>query len=107
FWSAEDSVWSALGRLKSSLTSARISRRDAKLVLDHFGEIVSGLLRRRFKHRPELGAVDSLWLELMLEQVPDPESRVTLSQCKKDALGMPLSNIHWKMSDAERITARR
>ncbi len=107
FVSAEANAWSALGRLKSSLKSARISGPDAKLVLGHFGEIVSGLLRRRFKHRPELGAVDSLWLELMLEQIPAPESRVTLSQDKKDALGMPLSSLHWKISDAERITARR
>ncbi len=32
---------------------------------------------------------------------------MTLSKQKKDALGMPLSKIDWKISEAERQTARR
>jgi hypothetical protein len=43
----------------------------------------------------------------MLEQMPDPDSRVTLSEGKRDALGMPISKIHWKVGDSERKTARR
>jgi len=43
----------------------------------------------------------------MLEQLPDPESRITLSEKHRDRLGIPLSNINWKISDLERRTARR
>jgi choline dehydrogenase-like flavoprotein len=46
-------------------------------------------------------------LHCILEQIPDPASRVTLSEDKTDALGMPLSKIDWKVSDTERRTARR
>jgi choline dehydrogenase-like flavoprotein len=42
-----------------------------------------------------------------MEQIPDPESRLTLSEDKKDALGMPLSKIDWKISETERRTAKR
>jgi choline dehydrogenase-like flavoprotein len=107
FISPEANPWAGLSRLTSSLKSGRISGPDAKLVLGHLGEIVGGLLRRRFKHRPQLGCLESVWLELILEQIPDPESRVTLSANKKDALGMPLSSLHWKISDTERVTAKR
>jgi choline dehydrogenase-like flavoprotein len=103
----EANPWTALGRLKSSMKSARISASDVRVVFNHLGEVVKGLSRRQFKHRPEIASVQSLWLELMVEQIPDPWSRVTLSPDKKDALGMPLSSLHWKLSDSERMTASR
>src|SRR5262249_34649060 len=40
-------------------------------------------------------------------QAPDPESRILLSEDRKDALGIPISKINWKISDLERLTARR
>jgi choline dehydrogenase-like flavoprotein len=96
--------WGAFKRL----TSRRgFSGRDARVLLTNLGEIAGGLYRRSVKHRPELGPVKKVNLELILEQVPDPESRLTLSADKKDALGMPLSSIHWKVSDTERRTAKR
>jgi len=95
-----------LKRISSSVRSGRMSGRDAWTVLRNLGEIGRGLYRRNVKHRPELMPVEWVGLELILEQVPDPESRVTLSD-KKDALGMPLSRLHWKVSDAERRTAKR
>jgi choline dehydrogenase-like flavoprotein len=96
--------WGAFKRL----TSRRgFSGRDARVLLTNLGEIGGGLYRRSVKHRPELGPVKKVNLELILEQVPDPESRLTLSANKKDALGMPLSSIHWKVSDTERRTAKR
>jgi hypothetical protein len=98
--------WSALKRMTSP-SSGHISAHDAWAVLRNLGEISSGLYRRKVKHRPELGPVQRVVLELILEQAPDPESRVTLSQDKKDALGMPLSSLHWKIGDLERRTAKR
>ncbi len=99
-----DDPWGSFKRL----TARRgFSRRDARVLLNNLGEITAGLYRRSVKHRPELGPVNKVNLELILEQVPDPESRVTLSANTKDALGMPLSSIHWKVSDTERRTAKR
>jgi choline dehydrogenase-like flavoprotein len=105
--SAARDPWSALKRIKSSLSSGHIQGQDAWVVLSNLGEIGRGLYRRNLKHRPELGPVDQVKLELILEQVPDPESRVTLSEGTKDALGMPLSSLHWKIGDVERRTAQR
>jgi hypothetical protein len=103
----DNDPWDALKRLKSSVRSRRVSLADARLVLAHAGEIGKGLYRRRFQHRPQLPPVKRVEIQLMLEQMPDPESRVTLSEAKRDALGMPISRIHWKISDTERLTANR
>jgi choline dehydrogenase-like flavoprotein len=59
------------------------------------------------RHRPQIDKLSRVELHFILEQVPDPESRVTLSETKKDALGMPISHIDWKISEAERRTAAR
>jgi len=96
-----------LKRISSSNSRKGNAGHDAWLLLGNIGEIGRGLYRRYAKHRPELGPVQSVALELILEQVPDPESRVTLSKDKKDALGMPLSSLHWKIGDVERRTAKR
>jgi choline dehydrogenase-like flavoprotein len=103
----EGDPWGALKRLKSSLKSRQISGPDARLVLGRLGEIGRGLYRRRFQNRPQLERFKRVELFLMLEQVPDPDSRVTLSEGKRDALGMPISKIHWKIGDLERKTAQR
>ena len=99
--------WAALTRLSSSVSRKGNAGHDAWLLLHNIGEIGRGLYRRYAKHRPELGPVQSVALELILEQVPDPESRMTLSNDKKDALGMPLSSLHWKIGEVELRTAKR
>jgi choline dehydrogenase-like flavoprotein len=107
---ALDDPWSALRQLKSAISARLAIGRvcsDALTVLAHFGEVGLGFYRRLVKHRPELVRVNRLELHCMLEQVPDPESRITLSTDTTDPLGMPLSKIRWKMSELERHTARR
>ena len=42
----------------------------------------------------------------MTEQVPDPESRITLSD-RSDRFGMPLSRVDWKINAAEERSIRR
>jgi choline dehydrogenase-like flavoprotein len=41
-----------------------------------------------------------------LEQAPDPENRLTLSD-KRDALGMPQAHVHWKWRDIDRQSIAR
>jgi choline dehydrogenase-like flavoprotein len=102
-----EDAWTALKRLRSSFRSRRFSGRDVRQVLGNLGPIGRGLYRRRFRHRPQLESFKRVELFLMLEQMPDPDSRVTLSVDKTDALGMPLSQVHWKIGELERRTARR
>ena len=107
---ADDDPWSALGRLRASLASQiamKQTYQDAKICLTHAGEICRGIYRRQIKHRPQLTRVKRVELQCILEQTPDPESRVILSRNRTDALGMPLSEINWKMSERERLTAWR
>jgi choline dehydrogenase-like flavoprotein len=105
-----DDPWSALDRAKAALRSRRGVARafpDARIAMSHCGDLLRGMYRRRFRHRPQLQKLKRVELHCILEQIPDSESRVTLSDSRKDALGMPLSNIKWKVSDTERQTARR
>jgi choline dehydrogenase-like flavoprotein len=105
-----DDPWSAVERTKSALRSRRMQEglgQDARTIVSHSGELLHGLYRRRFAHRPQLEHLTRIELHCILEQLPDPESRVTLSEDKADALGMPLSKVDWKISDAERHTAQR
>lgn len=44
-------------------------------------------------------------LDVWLEQVPDPDSRVTLGE-RRDAHGLPLPQVDWRVSDTEVRTSR-
>jgi choline dehydrogenase-like flavoprotein len=110
FDASEDDAWQALDHIKTSADSERSLRelsRDAWTVVSHAGQLMQGFRRRWLEHRPQLQKLNRIELHCIVEQIPDPESRVTLSPDKKDALGMPISKIDWKISDAERLTARR
>lgn len=102
--------WSAIRRLRATLGSRAIATkgyRDARVFVKHLGEVCRGLYRREIEHRPPLTKAKRIELQCILEQKPDPESRVLLSRNRRDALGMPLSEIDWKMSEHEYRTARR
>ncbi|MBW4660926.1 MAG: GMC family oxidoreductase, partial [Drouetiella hepatica Uher 2000/2452] len=130
-YSAQDDPWIALKRLRKSLRKqsetssptidqAMFWRRDnasetalesspyqdALAVLSHPQIAFEGIYRRFVKHRPPLPKAERLDLYCLVEQLPDPESRITLS-ATKDALGMPISKIDWKISDREMQTVRR
>ena len=57
---------------------------------------VNQQLRRGVPHK-----LDGLFVDVITEQFPDPESRVLLSD-EKDALGTPLARIDWRIGDVER-----
>jgi len=50
--------------------------------------------------------IDRLNLVCMAEQIPDPESRVTLSDTL-DAFGVPRARIDWRVHEIERQSMRR
>ena len=45
--------------------------------------------------------VQELGLYARTEQVPNPDSRVSLSTDKRDALGMPLASLHWALTEQD------
>jgi choline dehydrogenase-like flavoprotein len=107
---ASDDPWIALRRFRSALKSRKLGKEaayDIGLLLTHSLELGRGVYRRLVKHRPQLTRGSQIGLYCMLEQAPDPESRIFLSHDRKDALGMPLSVINWKIGELERRTARR
>jgi len=68
-----------------------------------------GLVRgsiRVLRHRSPVRVLDGLQLTTMVEQVPDPDSRVTLSDTR-DALGVRRARIDWRLGEAEARTTRR
>jgi choline dehydrogenase-like flavoprotein len=126
---AQDDPWEMMRRLRSSVKreSARPSPsvaqsmfwrdevspatpthayQDALGVLAHFPSIAHGVYRRFVKRRPPIAKNERLDLYAMLEQAPNRDSRVTLSE-RKDALGMPLSKINWKIGEQEKRTVQR
>lgn len=63
-------------------------------------------LRRRPACRDGLGAVRSYRVKLVTEQVPNPDSRVTLSDAL-DPLGVPVARLDWRFTpDDHRSLAR-
>lgn len=102
--------WQAISDLTSTLklrnSISDIIKHTCNIIL-HLPEVINGLYRRKIKHRPQLTKAKTVQIQCILEQLPDINSRIRLSQTTKDALGMPISEIHWKMSDLERKTAIR
>jgi choline dehydrogenase-like flavoprotein len=59
------------------------------------------ILRRGLPHK-----YDAINLEAMCEQLPNPDSRITLSD-RRDPLGMRISRIDWRVSEEEARAMRR
>jgi choline dehydrogenase-like flavoprotein len=106
---SEDDAWGTLRELKTRLKEGKISLKSyqtALNVLTRSPEIGHGLYRRYLKHRPTINKAEKVELFCHVEQRPDPDSRVMLSD-KVDRLGMPISKLNWKISEQERQSVRR
>jgi choline dehydrogenase-like flavoprotein len=69
-------------------------------------ELAQGLLDRYAFHRPGLAPVRRIDIGCNVEQIPNPSSRITLSD-RLDALGQPLAKIDWRLDDREYEAYRR
>ncbi|GAB4240426.1 MAG: GMC family oxidoreductase [Elainellaceae cyanobacterium] len=108
-YSAGNDPWLTIRQLRSALKDQKITPqtyREALAILARPQTLVQGAYRRYVKHRPPLVQAERVDLYCLVEQQPDPNSRVTLST-EKDALGMPISRIDWKVSEMERQSIRR
>lgn len=61
---------------------------------------------RRFAlGRPSAARLHRARLKILMEQAPNPESRVTLST-GRDVLGLPQARVDWRLTDLDRHTTR-
>lgn len=104
---SEDSVAQAMFWRKDASDSAQRSiYADIAAVAAQPHRVGQGLYRRLKKHRPPIAKASAVQLYCLVEQRPDPNSRVTLSD-KKDRLGMPISRTDWRISRQEKQTVQR
>jgi choline dehydrogenase-like flavoprotein len=91
-------------------TTIAAARRDpaaaVKAAVQHAPMLVEGAIRIAALHRAPVRSLTALELHAIVEQRPDPDSRVRLSD-RRDALGVPLPRIDWRVSEQETRTVER
>ncbi|HUN35138.1 MAG TPA: GMC family oxidoreductase [Trebonia sp.] len=100
---AADDPWESLIRFLRREPGARPNLRT---MLANSGLVIRGLKEHFIAHRALPRKLAEVQLEAMCEQVPNPDSRITLSS-RRDRLGMPISRIDWRVSGEEARTMRR
>jgi choline dehydrogenase-like flavoprotein len=98
----DDDPWNALSRI---LRGRGNIFRDALLVGSNLGLVTKGMNQFLIQRNGLPRKLDRLELQCIVEQQPDPESRITLSD-RVDRFGMPISRIHWKINQLEERTVR-
>jgi choline dehydrogenase-like flavoprotein len=82
------------------------ARPDFRSMLANSGLVLYGLKEHFISHRALPRKLSEVTLEAMCEQLPNPDSRITLSS-RRDRLGMRISRIDWRVSEEEARTMRR
>ena len=95
---ADDDAWRSLRVVSLGNGDKRLAA--AKVILENADQIALGLWQKFVRGQGLTRKLKQLDLDVMVEQVPDSESRIRLSS-RKDALGVPLSQIDWKISELE------
>jgi choline dehydrogenase-like flavoprotein len=98
---ADDDPWDALKRLFGRQSDTQL--KDLLAAASNPRLLLEGLYRRAFQGRSVPHKIKKLVVDCLVEQVPDPDSRITLSE-RSDENGVPLPSLHWKISDLERRT---
>lgn len=104
----QDPARDALRRLIASARYQRAIDHPVRDVVRSLGAPVSVLRdtwRRYARGLSTASRPSAIWLQLWLEQQPDPDSRIVLDSAR-DALGLPRARVHWKCSDLELRTSR-
>jgi choline dehydrogenase-like flavoprotein len=100
---APDDPWDSLIRFLRREPGARP---DLRAMLANSGLVIYGLKEHFVSHRALPRKLSEVTVEAMCEQLPNPDSRVTLAD-RRDRLGMPISRIDWRTSDEEARAMRR
>ena len=105
---SNDDSWSAMMRLvRPTADFGRSGRlKDLSVVIGNIPRLLSNAHQRVARRHSPVLRTNELSLYCLVEQTPDPSSRVTLAQ-KSDALGMPLLRIDWRIGELERRSVMR
>ncbi|MCX6466637.1 MAG: GMC family oxidoreductase [Pseudonocardiales bacterium] len=99
----------AARELSSALQERRSPRSvgwpELRSVAKELPGVVIGAFRRFVQGRPSPAPLDRTRVQILLEQAPHRESRVSLST-ERDRLGLPKVRVDWRLGDPERRTAR-
>ena len=98
----DDDPWNALSRM---LRGRGNVIKDALSVGSNLGLFAKGLNQFLIQRNGLPRKLERLELQCIVEQQPDPESRITLSE-RVDRFGMPISRINWKINPPEERTVR-
>lgn len=82
-----------------------LARADVLLAGRNAGPLARALWRRGVHGLSGGVPADRVWLDVWLEQEPDPDSRITLD-ATADVLGSPRARIEWRVGPRERATSR-
>lgn len=99
---AEDDPWIAVRHVLGG--RPRIA--DIKTIASNVPLLLRGMQDYFIEHNGAPRKLSQLTLEVMVEQRPDPESRVMLAQ-RRDRFGMRLSRVDWRSHPDEARTMRR
>jgi nucleoside-diphosphate-sugar epimerase/choline dehydrogenase-like flavoprotein len=98
-----DDPWDALRRL---VRRQGKPLRDLERVISNLGFVARGVRVAAIDRRGLPHKALRVELQCIVEQTPNPDSRVTLSE-RSDRLGTPILRIDWRTSDQEQRTVRR
>jgi choline dehydrogenase-like flavoprotein len=101
---APDDPWDAIKRLARRQSQTRFA--DAYSIVSQPRLTAAELYRRFVERRPVLYKTDALTLFCDVEQMPNLDSRLGLSE-ERDVLGVPLARIDWRFGHAEQRTVQR
>lgn len=98
----DSEIGRALDRLRDGWNGAGQTLSDARAVISDPGFVMGAV-----KDTLGIGeGMSFLVLEQMIEQAPNPDSRVILSETERDALGQPRANLDWRLNDLDLHTFR-
>jgi len=100
---APDDPWDALIRFMRREPDARP---DFRAMAMNGGLLIRGLKEHFISHAVLPRKLAQVTLEVMTEQLPNPNSRITLSD-RRDNLGTRIPRIDWRVSEAEARSMRR
>jgi len=87
------------GDLRSALTSNLVP------MLRGIGDVFQLAYQTRFRNRRAISSRAQLLLNIDVEQAPNRENRIRLSPTEKDALGLPVTIVDWRIGEQEGRTA--
>jgi choline dehydrogenase-like flavoprotein len=82
-----------------------LGRAELRGAVGQLDDVAVAAYRRFVRGRPSAVPLQRTRVQILLEQAPNPESRITLSS-ERDALGLPKARVDWRLTELERRTAR-